>query len=201
GPYLVRTERQDKAPAHPEILLTASYDFYASKPYFIFYSEMEVIRDVWLSLLRNDEMTMDSLFTHVAFQRPDGEIVDLPFDKRYEILKKKPLENDAPWLCFYHSDSGHAFGSIRLKYDNTNRFGESSPTWLPHTKISDGAEGGKYWNRRLIHEHLIHVPEGNRYVERNAYLVFRIEKNEKFKSILLEARLLQNPLWVNVIPY
>ncbi|MBN2366808.1 MAG: hypothetical protein EH225_12935, partial [Calditrichaeota bacterium] len=29
GPYLVRTERQDKAPAHPEILLTASYDFYA----------------------------------------------------------------------------------------------------------------------------------------------------------------------------
>ncbi|MEJ2637820.1 MAG: hypothetical protein P8184_21360, partial [Calditrichia bacterium] len=199
GPYRVRIERQDKAPSHPEILLTATYDFYAGKPYFIFFSEMEMTDDVWLELLRNDEMTMDSLFTNIAFQRPDGEIEDLPFDKRYDVLKKKPLENDAPWVCFYHASKGYAFGSIRLKYDNTNRFGDASPTWMPHTKISDGAGGGKYWNRRLIHEHLTFVPGGSRYVERNAYLVFRATGTDKFASIRETAKKLRHPLRVDVI--
>ncbi|NIT55069.1 MAG: hypothetical protein GWN00_02120, partial [Aliifodinibius sp.] len=63
GPYVIQTIRQDAAPDHPEILLTASYEFYAGKPYFKFYSCMEMLKDVWLELLRNDEMTMDSLFT------------------------------------------------------------------------------------------------------------------------------------------
>jgi hypothetical protein len=199
GPYRVRTERQDKAPAHPEILLAATYDFYAGTPYFIFFSEMEMMDDIWLELLRNDEMTMDSLFTNIAFQRPDGEIEDLPFEKRYDVLRKKPLENDAPWVCFYHASKGYAFGSIRLKYDNTNRFGDPSPTWMPHTKISDGAGGGKYWNRRLIHEHLMFVPRGSRYVEKNAYLVFRVNGPDKFESILEAAKRLRNPLRVDVI--
>jgi hypothetical protein len=198
GPYLIRTIRRDTAPDHPEILLTAVYKFYANQPYFKFYSNMEFLSDVWLHLLRNDEMTMDSMFTHAAFQRANGEIVDLPFFKRYDILNKRPIANGDPWLCFYHAERGYAFGSIRLLYDNTNVYGESSPTCLPHTKISDGAEGGKYWNRRLIHDHLTFVPRGSRYREENAYLVFKIDPQNPFVEIRYWASRLRNPLQTTV---
>lgn len=196
GAYLIYTHRKDIAPKHPEILLTANYYFYSGLPYFRFFSSMDIVEDVSLLLLRNDEMTMDSLFTHIAYQNNSGEIIDLPFSERYNELKKRPIENDSPWLCFYNDDEGYAFGSIRIMYDNTNQKGMLSPTYFPHTKISDGAEGGKYWNRRLIDEKLIFVPEGSLYVEENAYLVFEISKENKFKEIEHWAKILLNPLGV-----
>jgi hypothetical protein len=199
GPYLVQTMRRDQAPRHPEILLTANYYFYSGLPFFRFHSLMEIKENVWLSLLRNDEMTMDSLFTHVAFQRPDGQIEDLTFSERYVRLEEKPIENNATWLCFYHAEQGYAFGSIRLKYYNKNSQGFDSPTYLPHTKISDGAGGGKYWNRRLIHEYPIYVQNGSRYIEENAYLVFKIDPEDRFKAINYWAERLHHPLEVEVL--
>jgi hypothetical protein len=199
GPYLIRTERSDRAPDCPEINLTAVYSFYAGVPYFRFYSSMIVMENVWLKLLRNDEMTMDSLFTHVAFQRPGGEIEDLAFSSRYERLKEHPLENEGPWLCFYNAEKGYALGSIRLKYDIDNDRGYESPVYHPHTKISDGAGGGKYWNRRLIDEKPVFVPGGSRYIEENAYIVFSINDTNKFEGISSWAEQLRNPLIVSFI--
>ena len=200
GRYLIQTRRQDLAPGHPEILLTAVYSFYAEVPYFEFYSSMEVTEDLWLELLRNDEMTMDSMFTHLAFQRPEGEIVDVPFAERYELLQQRPIENEAPWLCFYHAEKQYAFGSIRLQYDLTNALGEPSPTYQAHTQIGEWLGGIKYWNRRLIHDHLTFVPKGSRYVERNAYVVFRIGAPQRFEAIENLARQLRNPIRVSVLP-
>lgn len=200
GKYLIQTRRQDLAPGHPEILLTAVYSFYAEVPYFEFYSSMEVTQDLWLELLRNDEMTMDSMFTHLAFQRPEGEIVDVPFTERYELLQQRPIENEAPWLCFYHAEKQYAFGSIRLQYDLTNALGEPSPTYQAHTQIGEWLGGIKYWNRRLIHDHLTFVPKGSRYVERNAYVVFRIGASQRFEAIENLARQLRNPIRVSVLP-
>ncbi|KAA0224603.1 hypothetical protein EDS67_22870 [candidate division KSB1 bacterium] len=200
GGYLIQTRRQDLAPGHPEILLTAVYSFYAEVPYFEFYSSMEVTEDLWLELLRNDEMTMDSMFTHLAFQRPEGEIVDVPFSERYEMLQQRPIENEAPWLCFYHAEKQYAFGSIRLQYDLTNALGEPSPTYQAHTQIGEWLGGIKYWNRRLIHDHLTFVPKGSRYVERNAYVVFRIGAPQRFEAIENLARQLRNPIRVSVLP-
>ncbi len=200
GPYLIRTERQDLAPNHPEILLSATYSFYAGLPYFRFYSSMRMVEDVWIKLLRNDEMTMDTLFTHVAFQRPDGQIEDLAFSTRYKRLKEQPLENNAPWLCFYNKEKGYAYGSIRIKYEIDNQWGKKSPVYNPHTKISDGAGGGKYWNRRLIDEYPMYVPKDSRYMEENAYLVFSISQEDKFKEINVWADRLRHPLEVVFSP-
>jgi hypothetical protein len=199
GPYLIHTMRSDHAPRHPEILLSANYYFYAGLPYFKFQSSMEITENIWLFLLRNDEMTMDSLFTHVAFQRPNGKIEDLSFSERYSKLEENPIENTAPWLCFYHAEKGYAFGSIRLMYDIKNEKGFDSPTYFPHTKISDGASGGKYWNRRLIHESPIFVPKGSRYSEENAYIVFKVADKNKFEDIQKWSQIIKNPLHVSVI--
>lgn len=201
GPYLIETIRSDSARKHPEIWLTAQYKFYAQKPYFLFYSLMEVEKDITLKLLRNDEITMDSMFTNVAFQRPDGRIEDYKFSERYPYLEQNPIENEAPWLCFYHRDKGYGIASIRLNYDITNRYGNPSPTYYPHTKISDGAEGGKYWNRRLIDDHPLLVPAGSRYAEKNAYLVFAIKKDDPFAEINYWAERLQKPLNIKIITY
>lgn len=198
GPYLVFTQRKGPAPNHPEIFLTARYFFYAALPYFKFYSSIEMVQNVWLTLLRNDEMTMDSLFTNVAYKKKSGEILDLTFSQRYEILKADPIENDAPWLCFYNREKGYAFGSIRLKYDNSDKNSFPSPTYQAHTKISDGAGGGKYWNRRLIHEYPTFVPAGSKYVEENAYLVFKIQPNDPLKEIKYRAGCLRNPLRIKI---
>jgi hypothetical protein len=200
GPYLLRTVRQDLAPNHPEIRLTATYSFYSGLPYFRFYSSMRIVEDVMLKLLRNDEMTMDTLFTHVAFERPDGEIRDLAFSERYSLLEERPIENNALWLCFYNKEKGYAFGSIRLKYDNDDQWGNGSPLFHPHTKISDGAGGGKYWNRRLIDEKETYVPKGSQYTEENAYLVFSINDQDKFKEIKNWADRLKNPIQVDFYP-
>lgn len=199
GPYLVFSQRKDSAPDHPEILLTANYYFYAGLPYFKFFSSMNIIKDVTLSLLRNDEMTMDSLFTHIAYQDNSGQIIDLSFSERYQALDKNPIDNNSPWLCFYNEDKGYAFGSIRVKYDNTNLRGLSSPTYLPHTKISDGAEGGKYWNRILINDYPVVVPQGSSYLEENVYLVFSITKEDRFKEIVKWMIIIKNPVEVIVI--
>ena len=199
GPYLVRTIRSDTGPDHPEIQVTAQYQFYGNLPYFTFYSEMVFQEGAWIHLLRNDEMTMDSLFTHVAFRRKNGEVVDLPFSERYDLLQDHPIANDDPWLCFYHSELGYAFGGIRLQYDNTNTYGSASPMENPHTHVSDGAGGGKYWNRRLIYDDWLHVPEGSRYREKNAYIVFSTDERERFQTIEYYAERLRNPLDVRII--
>lgn len=199
GAYLIFTQRQDLAPDHPEILLTANYYFYAGLPYFKFYSAIDIIEDVTLTLLRNDEMTMDSMFTHVAYQNNSSEIIDVAFPERYKELEDNPIENNSPWVCFYNIDQGYAFGSIRIKYDNTNKSGLPSPTYFPHTKISDGAEGGKYWNRCLIDYHPVFVPEGSSYREENVYLIFEINKVDKFKEIIEQMNILKNPVEVTII--
>ena len=198
GPYIIETKRRGPAPQHGEIDLTAVYKFYAHQPWFRFFSGMEMTRSVWLELLRNDEMTMDSMFTHLAFQRPDGEIVDVAFVNRHEMLKKRPVENEAPWLCFYNSGSGLAFGSIRIRYDINNQFGEPSPLYQPHTQIGEWLAGIKYWNRRLIHDHLTFVPEGSRYIEENAYLVFQIGQKDRFETIKYWTERIYNPLKVKI---
>lgn len=198
GQYQISTLREDLAPSHPEILLTARYRFYAGLPYFRFYSSMEVKDNLCLELLRNDEMAMDSMFTHMAFQRPSGEIVDVEFSKRYELLKNQPIQNNSPWLCFYNLDKGFALGTIRINYDNTNNYGRPSPTFVAHTQIGEWLKGVKYWNRRLIHDQLTFIPEGSCYKEDNAYLVFRIDKNNRLKDIRYWAERIRSPIQVSV---
>lgn len=199
GPYLIRTVRQDKAPDHPQIYLSAVYSFFAGLPFFTFFSEMQFTENTWMELLRNDEMTMDSMFTHVAYQGLDGQVTSLPFHSRYEHLEKNPIENDTPWLCFYHDKKKYAYGSIRIEYNNINTQGNESPKFHPHTMISDGAAGGKYWNRRLISERMTLVPRGSRYREMNAYIVFTIHDMDPFSEIKYWAERLLNPLKIRII--
>ena len=183
GNYLVRTWRKDIAPSHPEIILSAEYSFYAGKPYFLFNSKMEMLDNIILELLRNDEMTMDTLFTHLAFKRKTGEIIDIPIAERHKILDNTPIAVDDPWLCFYNKDIGFAFGSIRLDYNINNIEGNASPTGKSYTSIAEWEDRTVYWNRRLIYNEPINVLKGSKYLEKNAYIVFDTNQDDRFADI------------------
>ena len=199
GMYNVIKSRSGNTDSVPEIRTEGTYEFFANMPYFLFESIMTVEKDVELSLLRNDEMTMDSLFTHVMYQRKDGSISNFQlYDIELDVLEEKPIADDAPWMAFYNADKGYGFGSLRLEYDNTNLDGNPSPLYKPYTKVSKGSNAGRYWNRILIGKTDTLVQKGSRYKEKNAYLVFKVDAQNPEKEILEYHQRLTSPLSVNV---
>lgn len=172
NPYCFAMEKKGRVEGYEEIDLTGQYTFYAGLPYFLYDSKMEMNTDVTLSLLRNDEMTTNKTFTDVVFPDATGKAhyIALYNEAQMDSLTHAPLADNLPWMGFVNRDKGYGLISIRLDYDNTNATGKPSPLYEPHTKVSLGANEGRYWNRRLIHEHNTLVPKGSRYYERNAYL-------------------------------
>ncbi len=200
GPVLCEIIRQGHLSYFPEIRVTAVYRFFASQPYFTFYSCLEFEKDLQLNRLRNDEITTDSLFTHLAFKRSNGEFLTTAFENRYGILSTQPLEPDAPWLCFYTNTDAVALGTIRLQYDNTNMWGNPSPSTGDYTKISDGAHGGKYWNRIIIDGESTMIDAGSKYTEKNAYILFELDE-DTYPEIQMEKmeKILKNPLILKIL--
>ncbi len=206
GTYLVTTYRSGKVKGYEEIQVEGGYQFYAGLPYFIFSSKMTMLDSVVLTMLRNDEMTMDSLFTHAMFPLPDGgvKIVNLyddpPLTPHYSIkeLRKTPVDANTDWFCFYNDSMKYGFGSIRIQYDNTNLDSEESPMLNPETRITSSKKGGRYWDRRFffVKEGDLQVPKGSRYAEKNAYVIFPINPENPAEKISELFDKLTNPVIV-----
>lgn len=201
GPYYTSLFRSGFVDGYNEIHIRYFYEFYAGLPYFFFSSVIEMTEDVDLFLLRNDEMTMDSLFTHVMFLRRDStmNVKALYNDPDMRTLEENPIEDDAPWLAFFNNVMNYGFGSVRMEYDNKNLNGTLSPLYGEHTKITSSVNNGRYWNRRLIHEHPTKVPRGSRYHEKNAYLVFKAMRLAPSREITQYAKRIANPLQVEYL--
>ncbi len=198
--YMVQLEKSGAVSGYEEIDLFGAYTFFSELPYFLFTSTMTFNQNVALFLLRNDEMTMDSLFTHLVYPKSDDIFGALPLydTKKLDSLTQSPLKDDIDWLGFINESKGYGLFSIRLDYDNRNLKGEKSPLYEPHTKISSGRNNGRYWNRRLINEKTTMVPKGSRYYERLAYLVLDdlTGFDEKIKEY---ATSLKNPVSVSYL--
>jgi hypothetical protein len=143
-------------------------------------------------------MTMDSLFTHVAYEKANGGTARLQlYTSELDSLDSKPIPDDTGFVAFYNTNFGYGLASIRLEYDNTNAEGSVSPLLNHHTKISRAANNGRYWNRVLI-DSATTVPKGSKYHEKNAYLVFKVGKEIPEEEILYHAERLRNPLTVTL---
>ena len=169
GEYVHR--RQGYFQAFPEIKAEAEYRFLPGVPYFLFSSRLIVERPITVRLLRNNEMTMDAFFTHLAWPSADGKQHLTTFDERSAILEKEPMAQDVPWLAFLNLEKGYGYGFVML---------ESRATKLVNagTGISDGVENGKYWSRRLISRTDTPLADGDRFEERSAYVLFRCSKEK-----------------------
>ncbi len=169
GEYVHRREGyfQD----YPEIRVEAEYRFLAGVPYFLFRSRMTVEKPLTVRLLRDNEMTMDEFFTHVAWPGRDGNPIVTTFDDRYAIIEKEPIPAEVPWLVFLNLNKGYGYGFVSLESKASKRVNEG-------VGISDGARNGKYWSRRWISRTNTPLTPGDQFEERNAYVVFRCSKEK-----------------------
>lgn len=198
GIYKTIRTRSGATDSVPEIDVKGMYTFYDKLPYFIFESTMSMNHDVELNLLRNDEMTMDSLFTHVVYQAKNADpIYHELYSEDKNIFEGRPISDDVDFVAFYHKEKGYGLASIRLLYDNANTDGNPSPTYKPYTKISESRNNGRYWNR-VLSDTIQKFPEGSRYLEKNAYLVFKVDELSPEKEILYYQERLLHPLEVKV---
>jgi hypothetical protein len=160
---------------YPEVKIEAEYRFFAGAPYFLFWSRLTVEKPLVVTLLRNNEMTMDQFFTHLAWPGRDGRQRIATFDERKPILEKEPIAADAPWLAFLNLDKGYGYGFVMLDYKATRSAN-------PDIGISDGAENGKYWSRHIVVRQPTQIEPGDRFEERTAYVLFSIAKDEPLRE-------------------
>ncbi len=175
---MVRLTRSGYEAHYPEIHLFAEYDFMKNEPYFLFRSTMTIEKPIEMYWLRNQEMTMDHIFTHVAWPGEDGKPVVVDFDARKPLLAAKPLPVDVPWVAFVNLEKGYGFGAITLKYSSTT-------TANPITSINDGVNPpARYWDRRLINQTNTRLAPGDKYEEETAYVLFKTSKDKPVDEFL-----------------
>jgi hypothetical protein len=122
-------------------------------------------------LMRNNEMTMDQFFTHVAWPTRDGRHITT-FDERKPLLEKEPIAADAPWVAFLNLDKGYGYGFVMLEYKATKSATHGG------IGISDGADNGKYWSRLILSREPTPIEPGDQFEERTAYVLFRCAKDK-----------------------
>lgn len=169
---------------YPEINLWAEYRYFAHLPYFLFHARMKITQAIDMFWLRAQEMTMDDLFTHVAWP---GHL------STFEERGSKPLAVDVPWVAFLNIAKGYGFGAVSLKYRATT-------TANAHTSINDGANNGKYWDRHLVSRVNTRLHPGDEYEEESAYVLFRCTAGDPLKEFLMWEKRIRNPLRVESYP-
>ncbi|MFD2101468.1 hypothetical protein [Flagellimonas iocasae] len=171
--FFLEMVKKGRVKGYEEIDLWEKYKFFAGLPYFLYESTMSFNKEANLFFLRNNEMTMDKLFTHLVYSDSLGKTKEIPLydDVKMDSLTKAPLADDVKWVGFINKPKGYGLVSLQLDYDNTHINGGESTLYKPHMKITKAGNEGRYWNRRLVHDHNTIVTKGSRYHEKNAYLV------------------------------
>jgi hypothetical protein len=175
--------REGYLPGYPEVKVEVEYRFPRDAPYFIVTDSMTVEKPIKTVLLRNNEMTMNLFFTHLAWPGRDGAVRVAAFDERKPILGKEPIPADVPWLAFVNLEKGYGYGFVMLK-------SEASKTANADTTVSDGVDSrtrtlnGRYWSRHLISGKEVDLAPGDKFREVTAYVLFRCSKERPAAELL-----------------
>jgi hypothetical protein len=153
---------------------------------------VEIRQPIDLFWMRGQEMTMDDLFTHVAWPQPGGDPRIVDFESRKPILEKDPLPVDLRWIAFVNLEKGYGYGAVVLDYKATTAANA-------RTMVNDGARNGRYWDRYIVGRVDTRLKPGDRYEERTAYVLFRVAKHRPLAEFLDWERRLHHPLRVDVV--
>jgi metal-sulfur cluster biosynthetic enzyme len=153
GPGVGRTDH---------VTTTVSYTFFASSPYFLMESRMEVNEDVRFRDCRNDEWVgMIPALPEIAWMERNGTIGQGPRSWKGE---------DPAWMTYYNRTTRDGFASIHLLHDC------SHPAWQEPYLVSINASSMRQrtrggWVRYPLRHATMHT--GDYVHERNAYLLHR----------------------------
>ena len=202
GPLMHRTRRYAPLPHMDSVVANVTYEFYAGKPYVLMSSFMEAQKDLFVQALRNSEIVFNhAVLNEFVWEDPLGRIQSL----KIETARKHPihaLEIPAatPWMAFINREKAVGFAGITLAYDNGNRFGQPPSETQPYFYVQNGP--WIYWARPNVYPfgglnftRMMPVRAGSFYYERNAWVPFRLAKDDApFKTVQLTRKLLTHPL-------
>ncbi len=186
GPVCVRVRRW----GHPilslgpqvgrphKVMATVIYTFWAGQPYVIMESRLDVLEDVRFRDCRNDEFVIGEALPDRAWMDPDGTI---GFDS------KGWSREDPRWMTYFNRETGEAFGSVHLAFENTN------PNWPE----PDGAGFSRtgVWVRAPVHH--ANMQAGDYVYEKSACLQHRFEadgEDRGFADLVSHQRRLLHPI-------
>ncbi len=187
--------------------LEVKYAFEAAAPYFVSETRLRFDSDLGVIAVRNDEMVLfKELFDSLVYKPKNQGIVKLPLREKpgfpFGLVHIAP--EDVDWVGLVSTKDSYGFFCLRLNASNGNfelpgNFFQRAGTYF--YAPSDG--NYVYWVRPLIYTWadfatnnlLAFVPKGSFFYEKNAYVIWRLDKDWPQKIDRLLARL-KNPLRV-----
>ena len=225
GPVFFSIRRKQLIPGQDTVYMDVYYRFYDGLPYFIMESYSEAKKRTKTFAIRNDELSFSQKDFNSAFWRiktpdmmenHDGEVGStvIYHDARVgDHVLGSALPPNIAWISFAHMDNQYGVGSIRLDWKNVNTLTDNpSPLYNSHTVISQHG-GLVYWFRSLVYSYriiegvdtdtirsrLIDIPEGSSYYEKNAYLMYEFDSEDKYVPVDDLWRKLRKPCSVIVL--
>ncbi len=203
GPLVLRTRRWGALPRIHGVQCCVEYTFCAWTPWIRTRTVLEVDTVLSTNAIRNEEIVMNAdQVDWWACKETDGVIRDEPIHPDPDLPSGivAVVRNEAPWIAFYHQDSGVGLAGIRLQQQATTRGNAEKAYWNTGTVVADYGWGFRYWSRSLIYgtgdfwpDREYVVEPGLLYVDECAYLPFTLMSGtgfERFEQIeAAEARL------------
>lgn len=189
GEHYYLNVRKGPLPRINDVVLEVKYTVETGAPYFIAETRLQFDNDLGVIAVRNDEMVLfKELFDSLVYR-----------DKNQEIIKRTLLEKegvpfglvhvapeDVDWVGLINTKDNYGFFCLRLNasvgnFEIPGEFLHRAGTYF--YAPSDGSY--VYWVRPLIYTWadfatnnlLTFVPKGSFFYEKNAYGVWRLDKN------------------------
>lgn len=205
GPLMHRTRRYAPLPHMDSVSANVSYTFYAGQPYVISSSIMQVLREIFVKAMRNGEIVFNhAVLNEFVWRDPRGRVrsLDIATARKHPIHALE-IPADVAWMAFVSREKKVGFASILLDYRNTNVYGDPASEAQPYIYVQNGP--WIYWSRAMVYPfgspnltRLMRVRKGSLYIEKSAYLPFRLaDGDEPFKDVERACRQLTHPLLVH----
>ncbi len=205
GPLMHRTRRYAPLPHMDSVLANVFYTFYAGQPYMISSSVMEVRKEIFVKALRNAEIVFNhAVLDEFVWKDPSGEVRSLAIaTSRKHPIHALEIPADTAWMAFVNRERKVGFASILLAYENTNLYGDPASEAQPYIYVQNGP--WIYWARPMVYPfgsanltRLMRVRKGSVYLEKNAYLPFRLADGDApFQGVERLSKRLTHPLLVH----
>ncbi|MAE60754.1 MAG: hypothetical protein CMJ49_05285 [Planctomycetaceae bacterium] len=205
GSIMHRTRRFAALPHMDSVFANVAYTFYANQPYMISSSLMEVREEIFVKALRNAEIVFNhAVLNEFVWKDPSGEVKSLAIDgSRKHPVHALEIAPDTPWMAFINREQKVGFASILLAYENSNMFGDPAGEAQPYIYVQNGP--WIYWSRGMVYPfgganltRLMRVRKGSVYLEKNAYVPFRLaDEDDPFAAIERLRKQLTQPLLVH----
>jgi hypothetical protein len=204
GPLRHRTRRYAPLPHVDSVVANVTYEFFATQPYVIMSSFMEVQKELFVQALRNSEIVFNhAVLNEFVWEDPLGKIQAL----KIESARKHPIHAleipaNTPWMAFINRERGVGFAGITLAYANGNRFGQAPSETQPYFYVQNGP--WIYWARPNVYPfgglnftRMMPVRAGSFYYEKNAWVPLRLTKGDTpFQGLQRIQKALTHPLLV-----